>query len=80
MKIVRLNRNIRGIFFVCKKALVFSSPMSVITDNDIESLFIGFLSLVKSTVKDRLEREYRGKIARLEKELQVYKLNATSTK
>ncbi|MBE5738543.1 MAG: hypothetical protein E7354_02315 [Clostridiales bacterium] len=72
MRNIRINRVKRGVYTFSPRLLRFCGT-SMISDDELESLFVGFFRLLKSTIKDKLEYKYLSKITRLERELRKHK-------
>ena len=67
------NRQLCGIFYFRKQPLKFQSSLDIISDEDIMSLFLGFVRLIKKSVEIEMENKYQKTIKSLQLRLKSNK-------
>ena len=73
MEKLRLNRNQKGVYYITPRILQFKNSNSIISDDDLVNMFVGFVRLIKKSTEIEIEDKYLKKIELLEKELRFYK-------
>lgn len=72
MRNIGICKGLRGRYFVTPKVLQFRDR-SKVSESDIDSLFRGFLRLLKVMINESIENKYIARIKSLERELNKYK-------
>ena len=73
MEKLRLNRNQKKMYYITPRILQFKNSSSIISDDDLVNMFVGFVRLIKKSTEIEIEDKYLKKIELLEKELRFYK-------
>lgn len=74
MKELKANYNFSGIFYFRKQILQFQTDNEYISDDDIMSLFMGMVRLIKNSCEIKAEKKYIKVINDLKKELALMKI------
>lgn len=70
MRMKKANNNFNGVYFTKPQILKFKTE-SVISDEDMMHLFMGFVRLIKRSVELDIENKYLTKIKSLENEIKL---------
>lgn len=75
MKIIHANYTHKGSYTMSKNILRFPSSQDLVGDEDIMSLFMGLVSLLKRNEQIKVERYYENYIKCLKKEIEILSRN-----
>lgn len=75
MKKIVANYYKKGKYYIYKKIMQFPTCEDIISDDDIISLFLGLVRLIKKSTEIKIEEKYEKEIFKLKKELDYIKRN-----
>lgn len=73
MKKIKANYDLSGIYYIRKQILQFNIDNDMITDEDIMSLFMGIVRLIKNSCEIQAEEKYLKIINKLKREISMNK-------
>lgn len=72
MKKIKVNKEVKGIYYTKRQLLYFESRQDVLSYEDMLSLFMGFVRLIKKSTEIEIENKYLLEINKLKNKLEKF--------
>ena len=72
MKKIKINKNMSGIYYTKRQLLYFESRQDILSYDDMLSLFMGFVRLIKKSTEIEVENKYLLEINKLKRKLEKF--------